>query len=165
MNAKFLGNSVPAVLKLDHCSLLGHLSFEIFPASSLSYWGANSYYPRGPIMGKGNSSNPRKEWDRGFSIAGASKLDQMQPFEPILIWYFSNFFTFILGSQFLLPQRANNGKREFSKLQKRMTQWVFSARAIQTGPFAACWAPFILIIFQLFHFHTGEPILITPDGQ
>ena len=31
-----------------------------------------------------------------------------------------------------------NGKREFSQLQKGMRQWVFSARAIQTGPFAAC---------------------------
>ena len=29
---------------------------------------------------------------------------------------FSNFFTFILGSPFLLPQRANNGKGEFSQL-------------------------------------------------
>ena len=30
---------------------------EIFPTFSLSYWGALSYYPRGLIMGKGNSPN------------------------------------------------------------------------------------------------------------
>ena len=29
---------------------------------------------------------------------------------------FPNFFTFILGGQFLLPLRANNGKREFIQL-------------------------------------------------
>ena len=29
---------------------------------------------------------------------------------------FSHFFTFILGGQFLLPQRANNGKRAFTQL-------------------------------------------------
>ena len=27
---------------------------------------ANSYYPRGPIMGKGNSPNFKTGWDRGF---------------------------------------------------------------------------------------------------
>ena len=46
-----------------------------------------------------------------------------------------------------------------------MKQKVFKARDIQTGPFAACTAPFVLINFQLFHFHTEEPILITPEGQ
>ena len=45
-------------------------------------------------------------------MPGVFKLDHLQPFKPILFWNISNFFTFILGSQFLLPQRANNGKRE-----------------------------------------------------
>ena len=35
---------------------------------------------------------------------------------------------------------------------------------IQTGPFAALEATFVLKNFTLFHFHTGEPILITPEG-
>ena len=34
----------------------------------------------------------------------------LKPFKPILFWKIFNFFHFILGSQFLLPQRANNGK-------------------------------------------------------
>ena len=42
---------------------------------------------------------------------------------------------------------------------------VFSAWGIQTGPFAAHSAPFVQKIFHLFHLHTGEPILITPEGQ
>merc|ERR1711978_593562 len=50
---------------------------------------------------------------------------------------YSIFFTFILGGQFLLPQRANNGKREFFQLQNRMRQGVFSDWGIQTGSFAA----------------------------
>ena len=41
------------------CILLSHFCSGNFPTFSLSYWEANSYYPRGPIMGKGNSSNPK----------------------------------------------------------------------------------------------------------
>ena len=50
-------------------------------------------------------------WVRGVSVPGTFKLNHLQPFKPILFWNFPNFFTFILESQFLLPQRANNGKR------------------------------------------------------
>ena len=45
-------------------------------------------------------------------MPGAFKLDHLHPIKPLLFWKFFNFFTFILGGQFLLPQRANNGKRE-----------------------------------------------------
>ena len=37
------------------------------------------------------------------------KLDHLQPIKPLFFPYFFNFFTFILGSHFLLPQRANYG--------------------------------------------------------
>ena len=43
------------------CSPLSHFCSDIFPTFTLSYWGANSYYPRGPIMGKGNFSNSKTE--------------------------------------------------------------------------------------------------------
>ena len=43
---------------------------------------------------------------------GIQCLDHLQPIKPILFLNFSNFFTFILGSQFLLPQRANYGSWE-----------------------------------------------------
>ena len=46
----------------------------ILPFSPL-YWGVISYYPRGPIIGKGNFSSLKTEWDRGFSVPGAFKLD------------------------------------------------------------------------------------------
>ena len=131
----------------------------------LSFIPSVSYYPRGLIISKGNSPNSKIEWDRGVSVPGTFKLDHLQPVEPILFWKFSYFSTFILGSHFLLPQRANNQKREFSQLQNWMRQRGFSAWGIQTGPFAAPWATFVLKIFQLFHFHTGQPFLITPGGQ
>ena len=48
------------------CSLLSHFWFGKFPTFSPSYWEANSYYPRGPIIGKGNSSNPKVDEIEGF---------------------------------------------------------------------------------------------------
>ena len=65
------------------CSPLSLFCSHNFPPFSLSYWGANSYYPRWPIMGKGNSSNLKTEWDGGFSVPGAFKLDYLQPIEPL----------------------------------------------------------------------------------
>ena len=45
-----------------------------------------------------------------------------------------------------------------------MRQRVFGAWDIKTGPFAAFQANFVMTKFHLFHFHTGEQILITPEG-
>ena len=47
-----------------------------------------------------------------FPMPGAFK----QPSKPILFWNLSNFYTFILGSPFLLPQRAKM-KRLRTKLE------------------------------------------------
>ena len=69
------------------------------------------------------------------------------------------------GGQFLLPQRTNYQKWEFFQLQNRMRQGFFSAWGIQTRPFAAHYATFVSKKFHLFHFHTGRPIPITPEGQ
>ena len=147
------------------CSPLSPFCPRKFSTFSLSYWEANSYYPRGPIWRKGNSSNFKIGWDRGVSVPGAFKLDHLQPFEPILSQKIFNFFTFILGGQFLLPQRANNENRVFTQLWNWMRQRCLGARAIQSGPFASLWATFVLKNFLLFHFHTGRPILITPEVQ
>ena len=46
-------------------------------------------------------------WDTGVSVLGAFKLDQLQPFKPVLFINFLNFSTFILGSPFLItPERG-----------------------------------------------------------
>ena len=86
------------------CSPLSHFCFQIFPTFTLSYWETNSYYPRMPRLGKGQFLNSKTGWDRGFPVPRAFKLDHLQPIEPLLFPYFSNFYTFILGGQFLLPQ-------------------------------------------------------------
>ena len=99
--------------------------------------GANSYYPREEGDENGKMEFTQPEADKGISVPGSFKLDHLQPVKQILLPKFYNFFTFILGGQFLLPQSANNGKREFFQLQKWITQRGLSAWGIQTGPFAA----------------------------
>ena len=120
------------------CSLQSQFYFPKFTTFSYLCREANSYYPRGLIMRKGNSPNSRNGLDRGVSVPWAFKLDDLQPAKPILFSKFYNFFTFMLGGQFLLPQRAKNEKRVFTQLQKWTGQRGFSAWEIQTGPFAAC---------------------------
>ena len=48
------------------CSPLSPSCFQNFPTFSLSYWEANSYYPRGPIMGKGILTTPEVKDRVGF---------------------------------------------------------------------------------------------------
>ena len=55
------------------CSLLSQFCSHNFPTFSLSCWEANSYYPRGLILRKGNSHNSWNEWERGISVAGEFK--------------------------------------------------------------------------------------------
>ena len=98
-------------------------------------------------------------------MLGGLKLHHFQPIQLLLLQENFIFFTLILGVQFLLPQRANNGKSEILPILKWNDAGTFNAWGIQTGPFAASRATFVLRNFELFHFHTGRPILITPEGQ
>ena len=86
------------------------LCFSVRNKYSLSL--SLSYYPRGLIMRKGNSPNSRNGLERGVWVPGAFKLDHLHPVKPILFSKFYNFFTFILGGQFLLPQREEGWKWE-----------------------------------------------------
>ena len=90
-------------------------------------------------MRKGDSRNFRKGWGRWFSMPWAFKLNHLQPFKPILFPNFSNILTFILGSPILLPQRANNEKRQFSQLQKRMSLIHFCVWKNSLFPLLALW--------------------------
>ena len=47
-------------------------------------------------------------WYWGVWVPGVFKLGHLQQVEPLLFRNFSNFFTFILGGQFLLPQQRAN---------------------------------------------------------
>ena len=89
----------------------------------------------------------------------------MQPFEPILYQQMFNFCTFILGGQFLLPQRANNEKREFSQLQKWARQKSLGAWGVQNGPFPATLARILPKILHHLDLYTGAPFSYYPRGQ
>ena len=60
---------------------------------------------------------------------------------------------------------AKEWEREFTQPQNWMKQMDFNAWGIQTVTFAVHSAHFVLKISQLFHFHTGEPFLFTPEDQ
>ena len=144
--------------------LLSQSCSQSFPTFPSSYWEANSYYPREREAENEKMVFTRNGWYTGVWVPGAFKLDHLLPVKPILFSQFSNFSTFILGGQFLLPQREEGWKWEKGIIQPEMKQRDFSAWGIQTGPFAALWAHIVPKDFQLFHFHTGRPILITPEG-
>ena len=52
------------------CSLMSHMCSGIFPTFSLSYLGAQSYYPGWPIIRTDYSANLRFGWIRGVSVSG-----------------------------------------------------------------------------------------------
>ena len=119
------------------CIPLSHFCSGNFQFFSPLYWEANSYYPRGLIMGVGRISLSQYGWDWGVSVPGAFEMDHLQPFKPLLFWKISNSFTFILWSQFLFPQRANNGSWEICPFPIWISLRGLSAWGIQTGPLAA----------------------------
>ena len=61
------------------CSPLSQFCSDNFWFVSPLYKEANSYYPRGLILRKGNSPNFRNGWDRGISVPGSLK-----PIKPII---------------------------------------------------------------------------------
>ena len=73
------------------CIPLNPFCSENFPSFSLSYWEANSYYPRGPIMGKGNSSNPQVDGTEGFQCPGHSNRTICSALSPFCPKRFSTF--------------------------------------------------------------------------
>ena len=100
------------------------------------YWEANSYYPRGLILRKGSFANSRNGLDRGDFSAWSIQTGPLAALEATFVLKFFQLSHFHTGGQFLLPQRANYGKREFSQLPIWMRLRGFSAWDTQTGPFA-----------------------------
>ena len=62
-------------------------------------------------------------------MSGAIKMDNLQTFKPILIQNHANFFSVILGSQYLSPShRANIEHWEFSPLwENGIKKMIFAA--------------------------------------
>ena len=101
---------MPGAFKLDHLHPVKPILFSKFPNFFTFILEANSYYPRGLIMRKGNSHNSTNGLDIGVWVPGAFKLDHLQPVKPIVFSKFYNFFTFILVGQCSLPQGLIMGK-------------------------------------------------------
>ena len=127
---------MPGAFKLHNLQPIKPILFPTFFNFFTFILGSPFLYPRRPIMRKGNSHNFQYGSDRGVSVPGAFKLDHLHPLEPILFPKIFTFFPFILGSPFLLPQRANYEKGEFSQLPIWIRLRGFSAWGIQTGSFA-----------------------------
>ena len=75
-------------------------------------------------------------------MPGVFKLAHLHSFNPLLISKYFNFFTFILGGQFLLPQRANIGKlyeSEYFQCQGP-SDWTISS-PLHLSPFRATFGP------------------------
>ena len=89
------------------CSRLCQLCSLKFQKFSLLYWKANTYYPRERKAENGKIEFSQPECEKGFSVPWAFKLEHLQQIKPTLLPKFSKIFTFILGGQFLLPQRED----------------------------------------------------------
>ena len=115
---QYLGHSNWAI-----CSPLSQFCSANFPTFSLSYWEANSYYPR-----EGQGENEKREltrngWETGVSVPGAFKLDHLEPVKPILFPKFNNFFTFILERPILItPERGWLKMRKWNSSEMDETQ-------------------------------------------
>ena len=146
------------------CSMLSQFCSLNFPFFSLSYWReANSYYPTGLIMRKGNSPNSRNGLNRGVWVPGTFKLDHLQPAKPILFSKFYNFSTFILGANSYYPRegKAENGKMDFSQPECERGIWVPGAfRLDHLQPVE----PILFPKISNFYTFILGPFLLTPEG-
>ena len=102
---------MPGAFKLDYLQPVKPILFPKFSNFCTFILGANSYYPRKGKAENGKMDISQSEWKRGISVAGAFKVDHLQPVKPILFPKFCNFFTFILEANSNYP-RLKIGKKE-----------------------------------------------------
>ena len=90
-----------------------------------------SYYPRGPIIGKGEFTK-LQNWMRQVDLDARGI--QTGPFAAHSAHFAPIFIIFVVGSHFLLPQSRGPiiGKGEITPPQDWMRQMDFNAWGIQT---------------------------------
>ena len=76
------GVSVPGAFKLDHLHPVNQFYFPNFTTFSLSYWRPILITPESGRLKMGKWNSPILS---GISVAGAFKLEHLQPVEPILV--------------------------------------------------------------------------------
>ena len=89
---------------------------------------ANSYYPRGPILGKWNSPNSKTGWDTGLWVLGASILDH---FEPLELKYFFKIFHLHTGRPILITPEGQYWESRVLQAPKNLRQQRISPRLIR----------------------------------
>ena len=148
-------------------SLSAHSAHFVLKLStfSLLYWGAISYYPRRPIMGKVKFTQLQNWMSKMDSNAWGIQTGPLATHSAQLVLKILHPLHFHTGEPFLDTPEAKKWKGEFTQLQNRMLRIDCNASGIQTGPCAAHSAHFVLKLFHLFDFYTGEPFFITPEGQ
>ena len=92
----------------------------------------------------------------------AVKLDHLQLIKPLLFPNFYNFCTFILGGQFLLPQRANNRKRGILTTSKLDDTDVFQCLGHSNWTICSPLSHFCFQIFTTFTLSYWEAISYYP---
>ena len=156
---------VPGAFKLEHLQPVEPILFWNFSNFFTFILGSQFLLPQNANNGSWeNYQNSQYGWDWGVSVPRAFKLDHLQPFKPIWFWNFSCFFTFILGSQFLLPQRANNGKREILATSNLDETEGFQCLGHSNWTTCSPLSQFCSEIFPLFSLSYWGPILFTPDN-
>ena len=101
------------------CITLSPFCSENFPTSSPSSWRANSYYPRGPILGKGNSSNPEKNEIEGFQLLGHPNWTKCSPLSQFCSGNFATFSLSYWGANSYYPRGPIMGKGNSPNSKKK----------------------------------------------
>ena len=115
-------------------------------------------------MEKGNSSNLKKDDTEGFQCLEHSNWTICTPLDQFCETNF-NFFTFILGGQFLLPQRANNREKGINPTLKLDETGGLLCLGHSNWTICSLISHFCPKMFENFPLSYWGPILITPDGQ
>ena len=120
---------MPGAFKLDHLHPVRPILFSKLYNFFTFILEANSYYPRGLIMRKGNSPNFRNELDGGVCVPGEFKLDHLHPVKQILFFKFYNYFTFILEVNSYYPRAVIQRSGLYLVLQDQELlpdqRWIF----------------------------------------
>ena len=163
------------------CSLLSQFCSPNFSTFLLSYWRANSYYPRGREAENRERESSKHWWDRGASVPWAFKLVHLQHIELIFFPWAEEPNSYYLPwrprvvcqgatplngnimrtsvsrrhSPIAINSRCEGSRRGWPKmgiLQRWMRHRGVCTLEIQTGQFATSYAHFIL--FQkITYFH------------
>ena len=90
----------------------------------------------------------------------------MHSFKSILFWDFLQLSHFHTGeSNIIYPREPIMGKKDLSNFKIEWDKGFSVPGAFKQDHLQPIKLILFLNFFQIFHFHTGRPILITPEGK